>query len=199
MLEEINASYRIRESIPFSTQVPELVSEGKVPILLDHYHFTRSSQAPFTLYESTTINTYVGEDTPLVPEAGTLERALYDQTIATLATEMDAQGLWMHQKHVVKKRYFGEMPHAVLAARTQCIRTTRQLAQQLNPYLLGDNFTAADITFVHCLDWSETAGWDKYWPKGLLEYRRRCHARPAYQKTHAIWEHKNTVFEEKYL
>ena len=33
------------------------------------------------------------------------------------------------------------------------------MISQLSPYLLGEHFTAADILYVHCLDWAESIGW----------------------------------------
>jgi glutathione S-transferase len=49
--------------------------------------------------------------------------------------------------------------------------------------LLGANFTAADILYVHCLDWASSIGWKTgQWPEHLAAYRAKCHERAAYQK-----------------
>lgn len=183
MLEEIGASYKVEDAMPLSKRVRELAYSGKVPILLD---YGTSEKTPFVLYESTAINTYIGEGTSLVPEAGSLKRALYDQTISCLATELDAQGLWLHRKHAAMSQFFGDIPDAVDAAKAQFTRMNQQLAQQLNPFLLGESFTAADIMYVHCLDWSKSIGWHSDWPDELDSYRSMCHKRPAYQRAKAL-------------
>lgn len=195
MLEELEAPYAIEEVVPLSKRVRGLATSGKVPILI---HFdddddddknsnsNNAKKEPFILYESTAINTYLGEGTSLVPEAGSLQRALYNQTISCIATELDAQGLWLHRKHSAMSLFFGDIPEAVVAAKSQFTRMNQQVAAQLNPYLLGKTFTAADILYVHCLDWSKSIGWHEEWPAGLDAYRRICHARPAYQRAKKI-------------
>jgi glutathione S-transferase len=61
------------------------------------------------------------------------------------------------------------------------------LIQQLKdggPYLLGKDFTGADIIYVHCLDWSKSIGWNDKWKEepSVLEYLDLCKSRPAYVK-----------------
>jgi glutathione S-transferase len=217
MLEEINASYELDETAtPQSDRVRALVLPGKVPILIDHggCHYddvddpsgsnatpaNRSRQPqqqqqeeePFVLYESTAINTYLGEGTSLVPTAAggnghRQQRARYHQTVDCINTELDAQGLWLHRKHAAMGHVFGDLPAAVITtARHQFIRMNTQIATQLSPYLLGDTFTAADILYVHCLDWSKSIGWHDEWPVGVDVYRRLCQSRPAYQRAKRV-------------
>jgi glutathione S-transferase len=209
MLEEINASYEMDETaLPQSERVRALVSSGKVPILIDHGcpvgvddddpssnaatarrqpHEQQQQEEPFVLYESTAINTYLGEGTSLVPATSSWrQRALYHQTVDCINTELDAQGLWLHRKHGAMGHVFGEIPVAVKTAHHQFTRMNTQIAAQLHPYLLGENFTAADILYVHCLDWSKSIGWHDEWPVGVDEYRRLCQSRPAYQRTKLV-------------
>eukprot|EP00951_Prasinocladus_malaysianus_P034303 scaffold345227_cov34-Prasinocladus_malaysianus.AAC.1 len=53
-------------------------------------------------------------------------------------------------------------------------------------YILGQEFTAADILFGHCLDWSNSIGWLKTakiseQERELLDtYLERINQRPAY-------------------
>jgi glutathione S-transferase len=67
-------------------------------------------------------------------------------------------------------------------------------------YLMGNAFTAVDILYVHCLDWSRAIGWESTWASmesdqdsednehvttpylTLQAYVQRCHDRPAYQR-----------------
>ena len=53
--------------------------------------------------------------------------------------------------------------------------------QEQPRYLLRNEFTAADIIYLRCLDWAKGIGWHANWPKGLDEYRKRCQARPTCQ------------------
>jgi glutathione S-transferase len=217
MLEEINASYELDETaLPQSDRVRALVKSGKVPILIDHgCHYDDPSfnaagrsrqqqqqqqeEEPFVLYESTAINTYLGEGTSLVPTAAgngrqqqqqqqqQQQRARYHQTVDCINTELDAQGLWLHRKHAAMGHVFGELPAAVITtARHQFTRMNTQIATQLSPYLLGESFTAADILYVHCLDWSKSIGWHDEWPVNVDEYRRLCQSRPAYQRAKLV-------------
>jgi glutathione S-transferase len=207
MLEEINASYELDETaLPQSDRVRALVLSGKVPILIDHGgcpvdvdpsgnaattrhqpHQQQQEEEPFVLYESTAINTYLGEGTSLVPTAGNRQqRARYHQTVDCINTELDAQGLWLHRKHAAMGHVFGEIPAAVVTARHQFTRMNTQIATQLSPYLLGETFTAADILYVHCLDWSKSIGWHDEWPVGVDAYRRLCQSRPAYQRAKLV-------------
>lgn len=200
MLEELHygGHYELDEAVqPGSTKVRAFVPSGKLPVLL-HYNYrppqdhgqqqqqqqqSPLSTEPFVLYESTAINTYLGEGSSLVPR-DKYQRAIYDQTISCIATELDAQGLWLHRKHAAMGKVFGEIPAAVVAARSQFEKMNAQIAAPIlrHPYLLGNEFTAADILYVHCLDWSKSIGWHDHWPSHLDAYRKLCHDRPAYQR-----------------
>lgn len=128
----------------------------------------------------------------LVPVAGTKERGLYDQTLSVLQTELDAQGLWIHRKHEAMGDYFTSIPAAVTHARKYFHKTNRMLSQQLHdsagPYLLGTQFTAVDIVYIQCLQWSTSIGWDDQWkdePR-MQHYVHLCQSRPAYQHVAAM-------------
>lgn len=155
-------------------------------------------------------------------------RAKYDALVSCITTELDAQGLWIHRKHEAMGEHFGKVPAAVRHARDYFARindylcttflfptdpsnvssssstTTTAMPSYLPLYLMGDTFTAADILYVHCLDWSKAIGWDETWPKRTLttapdfeaamdqrttilqDYIHRCHSRPAYQRAVAL-------------
>ena len=147
-------------------------------------------QNVFVLSEASAINTYLydryglyssintrkipqGVDStpdahPLVPPVGSTLRGQYDAVISCICTELDAQGLWMHRKHdVMSQQLTGSRPNprAVFHAKDHFRRINTYLAYMCNPYLLGAHFTAADILYIHCLQWSQSIGWSNdTWP-----------------------------------
>jgi glutathione S-transferase len=188
MLEELGIPYQHSRALPGSDEVKKYNPLGKIPVLVE--------EDGFSLYESPAINTYLGdkyrrENPTLVPPAGTRERGLYDQTLSVLTSELDAQGLWIHRKHEALGDFFTHVPDAVAHARKYFHKTNRALIQQLKdggPYLLGKDFTGADIIYVHCLDWSKSIGWNEKWKEepSVLEYLDLCESRPAYIKVKGI-------------
>ena len=190
MMEELGLKYQVdSKAMPVSKAVRQHVGTGKVPVLLEfdgnnNEVVSQENEAyhppSFVLSESSAINTYLcdqygGVNLNLIPPAGTRERAKYDETVSCITTELDSQGLWLHRKHK------GDIPEILPAARKQFDRINRHLAKQLNPYLLGQHFTSADVLYVHCLDWSKGIGWHDQWPEHLESYRKLCQQRPAYQ------------------
>jgi glutathione S-transferase len=189
MLEELGIPY---ENIPVrsaSKAARKHVTTGKVPMLLEYddennYNDDDDASAypkpSFVLSESSAIVTYLamkygkssnGGCHTFVPSTwrdgdGWRERAIYDQTVACITNELDSQ--------------------AVEHAKQQFDITNRHLTQQLHPYLLGDSFSAVDILYVHCLDWSQAIGWDQDWPSHLQTYHQQSQNRPAYQKVRAL-------------
>lgn len=188
MLEELKLTYSHSPVWPGDKSVKVLNPLGKVPVLVD--------EDGFSMYESAAINTYLGDryrsrNPLLVPQPGTHARGRYEQTVSVLMTEMDSQGLWIHRKHEGMGEIFTRIPEAVEHARKYFNKTNRALIQQLKdngPYILGEDFTAADILYVHCLDWSKAIGWDVKWrdDQVVIDYLETCHSRPAYMKVHAI-------------
>lgn len=193
MLEELGIPYLHIPATPHSPEVLKWNPLGKVPVFVE--------EDGFCMYESAAINTFLGDkyrdrNPTLVPPAGSNARGQYEQTLSVLVAELDSQGLWIHRKHESLGDIFTRIPEAVKHARKYFNKTNRSLIQQLKdcgPYLLGESFTAADIFFVHCLDWSSEIGWDDKWKSEevVSRYLERCKARPAYANTHRM-----RVYEE---
>jgi glutathione S-transferase len=184
MLEELGLPYSHVLAGPGNDLVLQYNPLGKVPVLID--------EDGFSMFESAAINTFLGDkyrhkNESLVPAPGTNLRGLYEQTVSVLMTEMDSQGLWIHRKHETMGDIFTRIPEAVEHARKYFNKTNRLLIKQLSepgPYLLGNDFTACDILYVHCLDWSNAIGWSEKW-KGIpvvTKYMELCKSRPAYMK-----------------
>ena len=100
-------------------------------------------------------------------------------------------------------KFFTFIPDAVSHARKYFNKTNRTLLKQLKdcggPYLLGNDFTAVDIFFVHCLDWSTEIGWDDKWKndQSVLNYLNLCKSRPAYIKVETIKRSEQQSFEKE--
>jgi glutathione S-transferase len=124
----------------------------------------------------------------------TRNRALYDQSISFLITEIDAQALWIHRKHADLGKVFGFIPDVVQAAKKQFDRANKVMIDQLNPFLLGPDFSAADIVYVHCLTWAQAIGWDDGCKENdkIKCYLHLCQTREGFQK---VWQVRE--FEEQ--
>jgi glutathione S-transferase len=206
MLEELELPFESVDAFPLTSKARTYNPSGKIPVLVE---YDDSSTTPsFVLTESVPINTYLCDQygshlsPALVPPAGTRERGRYDEIVSCILSELDAQALWIHRKHDFMASKFGKCPDAVKHARSQFIRmneyvATQHLQQPGHSYLLGSNFTAADILYVSCLDWAKSIGWHNVnedtvdadstaqpkptWDElGLTAYRNRCHERPAF-------------------
>ena len=195
MLEELGVPYEHVTAGPHSADASEGSPFGKIPWLAD---------GDFVLYESAAINTYLGDKfrgrpsmPDLVPPPGTQARGLYEQATICIMAELDAQGLWIHRKHEALAHIFGACPIAVAHAKAHSSRTVAVLASEIRQrggaFLLGPDFSAVDILFVHCLNWAEAIGWGDTWTSALREddadmralatYLLRCRGRRAFEQT----------------
>jgi glutathione S-transferase len=197
MLEELHVPYEHVLAKPWSKAAKQYNPQGKVPILV-------VDGGDFVLSESAAINTYLatkyasGSNHLVPPPTSSLEQlARYHQLTLTIMIDMDALGLWIYDKHQVLHKYFGKSPEAVQEAKRQFDAVQAVLVSQLEkqdnggPYLMGSDFSAVDILYVHCLDWAKNIGWLAIHPDEnknenddvLGAYLQKCHSRPAYQRT----------------
>lgn len=202
MLEELRVPFEhdFAKARPGSALANEHHPLGKVPSLIVE---NGSPPECWTIYESTVINTYLADTYghgKFIPPPGTRARVQYDQTVAFLLSEVDAQALWIHRKHHSLRSVFGEASEAVLMeAKRQFLAANRVLLQQLSPYLLGNDFTAADIMYVHCLDWAESIGWLVGSGDGdgkCVAYLEKCRTRDGYRRVVARRLQEDILKEE---
>ena len=109
-------------------------------------------------------------------------RARYDQWCFFCMMELDANTLYVIRKHEDLHQLYGEAPHALQAARDGFARQANAAAQRLHhggPYVLGDNFSGADILFSTCLTGAIRR--NIALPDSLHDYLKRTTARAAYQ------------------
>jgi glutathione S-transferase len=180
-LHELNLDY---ESRPIGSRTGETTTDAyralnpreKIPTLQD---------GDWVLVESAAIVTYLaetyGEKTGLIPPPGTRERAAYFEWCFFVLSELDAQSLYVIRRHGDLADLFGEAPNAVRAAGEYFEKYAGVAERELEdgrPFILGQQFTGADILLSSCLGWANFL--DLQIPPGLQLYFERLSARPAY-------------------
>jgi len=178
MLEELGLDYAYAyvDLMKGAARRPEYLAlnpGGKVPALVD---------GELILTESAAILTYLGEQHPaagLVPSAGTPARAHYYQWCFFVLSELE-QPLWTMAKHRFALPEAQRVPAMLDTAQWEFAKVTKVLAQGLGeqPFILGEQFSAADILVAHTLSWSRAMKIPPDDPR-LVDYAERLLARPA--------------------
>jgi glutathione S-transferase len=182
MLEEIGQPYDI---VPINLQAGEqkkpeylkLNPNGTVPTLVD---------GDLVLYESAAICQYLADKFPdkrLAPAVGTPARALYYQWIhyAMSALEPPAVTIFLH---TTMKPEAERLPVLVAEARTQLAAAIKVVDAALagREYLLGSQFSAADVMVGSTLNWCQMMGMIGADLANVPSYLARLAARPAAQR-----------------
>lgn len=145
---------------------------GKVPVLVD---------ADLVLTESAAIVTYLGDkfaQGALVPPVGTPLRARYEQWCYFAVTELE-QPLWNMAKHRFALPQARRIPAMIDCAGWEFNRALNVLEKGLQaPYILGENFSGADILLGQTLLWAQAFQLDINAPL-VVDYLQRLSARPA--------------------
>ena len=186
ILAELDLPYEHRRITSRSgeTLTPEytrLNPSQKIPAL---------QEGDFVLTESAAIVNYLagkhGAAKHLCPPTEPRLRARYDQWCFFCMMELDANTLYLIRKHEDLPSIYGEAPAAVQAARDgfsrQAIAAVPRLRDDANggPYVLGEQFSGADILFTTCLTGAIRRKIEL--PGELLDYLKRTTARAAYQR-----------------
>lgn len=181
MLEELGLDYDYQ---PIALMKGEGRSEhflainpgGKVPALRD---------GDLILTESAAIVTYLGDkagDRALVPAPGSADRGRCDQWCHFVIGELE-QPLWTIAKHTfaIPEQY--RVPAVIATAEWEFQRALALVSQVLakQAYILGDQFSAADILIAHTLLWADFFR-QTLDAAGIRDYMARTVARPALQR-----------------
>lgn len=181
MLHELGLPYESRPITSRSgeTLTPEYTAlnpSQKIPAL---------QEGDFVLTESAAIVNYLatayGADKGLAPPTDVRARARYDHWCFFSMMELDANTLYVIRKHEDLHAIYGEAPAALNAAREGYARQARAAALRLGagPYILGAQFSGADILFSTCLNGAIRRNIEL--PHVLREYLSRTTSRPAYE------------------
>lgn len=176
MLQELGVEF---EAIVVDPRIDEHLSAehlarhplGKLPVLED---------GAVRIFESAAMCLYLGEKFQrLLPAPGTAASALHHQWVFYTLTELE-QPLWRMERHRYRYPEAQRLPGDVELARQEFLRAAQVLEAELNdkPYLIGEEFTAADIIIGYAVVWAD---WDGLLPDfpNLMAYLRRLQARPA--------------------
>jgi glutathione S-transferase len=182
LLEELGIGYEHERIDLFGGQgrSPEHLARhplGKVPVLED---------GEVTMWESGAVVTYLLErygDGRLAPPPGTPARARYLQWFFFAATSLEP----VTTKIYANLRFRVGQPDAeerLADAHKELTKLRRALdpALERGPYLLGEDFSAADIMMGTSLHWAAKVGGLTEAPV-LKRYYDRLAERPAFQKT----------------
>ncbi len=183
MLHELGIDYepKLIGSRTGETQQPaflELNPKEKIPVLVD---------GDFVLTESVAIVTYLGDhygsdkQPRLVPAANTRARARYNEWMSFIQMELDAHTLYVIRRHKDLAELYGAAPAAIDAAIAGFTKQVRvaQLRLESSHYLLGDEFSAADLVLMTCLAWAKACGIEL--AAAFAPYMAELEARDAYQ------------------
>lgn len=149
---------------------------GKLPVLKDD---------ELVITESAAIITYLGDkygDGKLVPEAGSVLRARYDQWCYFAMTELE-QPLWTMAKHQFALPPQQRIAEAIPTAQWEYQKALAYFSQGLasNAYILGEQFSGADILLCQTLQWA-TAFEQGMEADNLQSYFNRVSQRPALKR-----------------
>ena len=179
--EELELTYtpRLIGSRTGETQSAEfrrLNPKEKIPVLCD---------GDLVLSESAAIVTYLADTYGrgnLAPLPFTSERALYNQWLSFIQMELDAHTLYVIRKHKDLANLYGEAPAAIETAIAGFNKQIQVVTEQLatRPFLLGEQFTGADIMLTSILTWAQNYGFDL--DSTLQTYTAAQTARPAYKR-----------------
>ena len=125
--------------------------------------------------------TYCSDATHLIPETP-WARARYFEWISFISMELDATSLYVLRRHVDLHETYGEAPAANNTAREYFLRMIQSAVPALpskGDFLLGQDFSGADILMISCLNFSDR--FDFTLPAEITAYRERVSARPPYQ------------------
>jgi glutathione S-transferase len=189
LLEEMKSFYdvdyqleKVDFAVPGSSFFNQKTPSGKIPVLED---------GDIQIFESGAIIEYLLEeidrDQHFSPRIHSRNRAAFLQWMhyaeGTLATPLSTL-LW----HLVYKKDAQQLPEVITDAKTRAVASLEPIESSLlsEHYLLGKNFSAADIMLGFTIGSAKLLGvFDSRFPR-LTRYLERLQSRPAFQTATSI-------------
>ncbi len=189
-LHELDLTYETRpiQSRTGETQTAQFTAlnqRQKIPVLQDG-DLTLTESAAIVVHLS---DRYASDANRLIPVAGT-QRAQVLEACFFIISELDATALYVIRRHEGLPQIYGEAPAANEAARVyfgKQMRTVEQLLGDGRAFLLGGDFTAADLLLSTCIGWARFCRIDL--SERVQAYNKAIVARPA----HAAATRRNEI------
>lgn len=145
-LEELGVEYTHVNVGPGTDGAKEYHPSGKIPVMM---------VGDEALTDSVAIMSYLADKhSGLGAPAGTIDRARLDAMLHYLNEDLDAL-LWQIAKHTFLLPKDKRVPDVISVTREEVARNLDGLADRMQgDWLMGDEFTIADILAVHCLGWA---------------------------------------------
>jgi len=149
-----------------------LNTQGKVPTLVDD---------DLVITESGAILNYIASnstDLTLIPSNNLKTRAKYDEMLCFVLSDLE-QGLWTNGKHRFALPEAQRIPDILPTATWEFDKAINALQSKFDGdgFVIGDNFTMADVLLAHTLNWAESFEFDV--PESLLTYKNKMYYRSA--------------------
>ena len=185
LLEEIGAPYEVKTlSLADGDQKKpdylKLNPNGSVPTLVD---------GDLVLWESAAICQYLADKFPdkrLAPPVGTPERGKYYQWIHYAMSGLEPAAVTIFL-HTIQRPEADRVPALVNEAKQQLGAAIKVVDGALTgrEWMLGSQFTAADVMVGSTLAWCQMMGMLGDGSPNATAYLGRCAARPAFQRASA--------------
>jgi glutathione S-transferase len=157
--------------------------QGKVPTLVD---------GDLVLTECGAILNYIAAnsaDLTLIPSNSLVRRAKYDEMMCFVLTELE-QALWSNGKHrfALPEEYrIKQMLSTATFEFNKAMDTLTHLFDG-EGFVLGDDFTMADIMLAHTITWAESFKFEV--PDNYLSYRNKMYYRKGCKNAIKVVEEK---------
>lgn len=173
MLEELGEPYERVKAGPRSKEVMEHSPLGKVPVLIEN---------GTAITDSTAILTYLADKhDALTATAGTMERAQQDAITHQILDELEGT-VWAAARHSFILPEDKRVPDVKPSLKWEFDRNLKKLEQRMKgPFLMGDQFTIADILLTHVLNWAMSAKFPIE-SEAMLAYAKSMRARDGFQR-----------------
>lgn len=160
-----------------SEQYKEITPSQKVPAIVD---------GEVRIAESGAILTYLADKVgALIPSINTRQRADYEQMMYFLLSEFE-QPLWTQAKHKFALPEDKRVPEIIPVAEWEFQKVLTLFSKMLDDkqYVLGNEFSMADIVAGHTISWAQ--GFDQAIEyDNVKEYATRVLTRPAMKQARA--------------
>ncbi|MCE8007185.1 glutathione S-transferase family protein [Aestuariivita sp.] len=172
-LEEMGVPYTHIDAGPQSDEARKYHPTGKIPVMM---------VGDEALTDSVAIMSYLSDvHGTLGAPAGTIQRARLDAMLHYLNEDLDAP-LWQIAKHTMILPEERRVEGAVATAKWEVERTFNALSDRVQgPWLMGKDFTIADVLAVHCLGWAFGLGIPVE-NADVKDYGKRARARAGFRQ-----------------